>query len=57
MEAAQWQAVAMAELADILQDEGNGRAWDLALELAEHPQLTAALTATPFRTSISLTGL
>lgn len=53
-DAAQWHAVAMLELINILDEEGNGRAWLLAHELAEHPQLMVVLKSLNFTTSISL---
>jgi len=56
-EASRWHAVAMAELIHILSCEGNGRAWTLAFELAEHPQLPAVLKGTQFLISVRLIDL
>lgn len=53
-DAAQWQAVAMAELVYILYQEDDVRAWKIAFELAEHPQLSAALRSIDLAASYRL---
>ncbi|WP_404296086.1 AAA family ATPase [Halomonas sp.] len=56
-DAAQWEAVAMMELVNILKDQGNGRALILAFELAEHQHLASAIEYIKSGTLINLIDL